>query len=362
MEITRKLAAWWVAVWMAFPCSGAAGVTFRWDDGGVRVAGVSRDSEVSLHVVDPEGGRGPAMFAETELIGPQEMRLAPVLGFSAGRSYQAVVQGAGAEVTSKVFTTARERGRAPVVTAVMPASAELPANLLKFYISFSEPMREGRRIFDQIHLETVEGARVKSPWRRQELWNQDATRLTLWIHPGRVKRGVSLRESMGPVLVAGRACVLVVDGSVRSAAGREMGPPFRHRFLAVADDHLRPDPGNWTLEIPVAGSGEPLVIRFGEVLDGALVRRHLSLRTGAGEVLELARGESLDLGRAYAMHPQFPWRAGRYQLVAGKYLEDLAGNTPTRLFETDLTGPPGALGQAKAEFVGRWFEVVPAEN
>jgi len=40
----------------------------------------------------------------------------------------------------------------------------------------------------------------------------DAKRLSLWIHPGRIKNGVNLREELGPVLEPNRKYTLVLSG------------------------------------------------------------------------------------------------------------------------------------------------------
>ena len=52
--------------------------------------------------------------------------------------------------------------------------------------------------------------------------------------------------------------------------------------------------------------------------------------------------------------PQTPWQAGKYQLVLGSVLEDLAGNSLQRPFAVDLTGQPPA---PVAHFVHLEFDV-----
>jgi hypothetical protein len=59
-----------------------------------------------------------------------------------------------------------------------------------------------------------DGKDIPDPWRRTELWNEDATRLTLWIHPGRVKEGVNLREEFGAVLDPERKTYYLYGSSV----------------------------------------------------------------------------------------------------------------------------------------------------
>ena len=74
-----------------------------------------------------------------------------------------------------------------VVAQVYPSADVLPENLLKFYVHFSAPMRRGH-IYDHIHLLDEAGKPVELPFLEidEELWNQEMTRLTLFIDPGRI--------------------------------------------------------------------------------------------------------------------------------------------------------------------------------
>ena len=96
------------------------------------------------------------------------------------------------------------------VVGVSPNLPTLPANVLKFYITFSAPMREGREVLQQLLLIDAAGKELVAPWRDLELWNADAARLSLFVHPGRIKQGVNLRDEFGPVLEPGKQYTLVV--------------------------------------------------------------------------------------------------------------------------------------------------------
>ena len=50
----------------------------------------------------------------------------------------------------------------------------------------------------------------------------------------------------------------------------------------------------------------------------------------------LGRVESGSWETRWTLTPNAPWRAGRYALVAGTVLEDLAGNRMNEAFEIDL--------------------------
>ena len=77
----------------------------------------------------------------------------------------------------------RGRQAAPRLTAIYPTAHTLPANHLKFYLHFSQPMRQGV-FLDHCRLLDDHDQPVTEPFRETELWNEDGTRLTLWFHPG----------------------------------------------------------------------------------------------------------------------------------------------------------------------------------
>jgi hypothetical protein len=47
--------------------------------------------------------------------------------------------------------------------------------------------------------------------RKQELWNPEMTRFTLFFEPGRIKQGLVSRQELGPSLTSGRTYTLVID-------------------------------------------------------------------------------------------------------------------------------------------------------
>ncbi|MEM7015065.1 MAG: hypothetical protein AAF585_26700, partial [Verrucomicrobiota bacterium] len=203
------------------------------------------DATLTLHRVNGND-IGSAMFGSQKRNGKQ-IEFHPAVRLSRGATYRAVLKTNDDSHTADYQVPLVET-ITPNLTAIFPTPRQLPANLLKFYLYFDQPMREGREIFEQVHIEDIEsGKRVDAPWRRQELWTADARRLTLWIHPGRVKRGVNLREELGPVLYPNRKYALVIDATVRSANGEPLGKEIRHEFSTSAEDYKRPLPEEWTL-------------------------------------------------------------------------------------------------------------------
>ena len=336
---------------MLVPALCALGVSFFTPDPDepTRVIAEARDvpegSRMTLHLVDRTSGKpGPAIFAKTEK-SDAGLRLTPSFGLARGATYRAVVKPPnGADVSAEHTIPLGKPADVPSLGKIYPTAEKLPANLLKFYLYFTEPMRESRDVFDQIHIEDDRGERVHAPWRRRQLWSENATRLTLWIHPGRIKRGVNLREELGPVLEPNRKYTLVIDETLRSAAGVPLGKETRHGFSTIAEDYERPLPESWNLALPKAGTRDPLKVTASEPLDHILIERHVKVINAEGT--EIAAEITLAPGEAaWAIRPKFPWKESDYRLVISGFLEDLAGNTRLRVFDTDLTQPspkPGA--------------------
>ena len=227
---------------------------------------------------------------------------------------------------------------APRVTAIWPVGESVPENLLRFYIHFSQPMRT-RSVADQITLLDVEGEVIEESFVEipDGLWDARSTRLTLFLHPGRIKRGVGPRESLGPALRAGQTVRLRIDGGLKSQAGVLMASPVERVLHVAAPDRVSPDPGRWLITAP-RSPVDPVTVRFDEPLDRAQLALFASVRGPGGELLRGASSATED-GLAWSFTPAHGWQAGSYRLLARRSIEDLAGNTPDRLFDVETPGP-----------------------
>ena len=288
-----------------------------------------------LQLQDANGSLGPAIFGSFARRG-SKLSFVPRFDLVPGETYVATFASSVGGRTRTTYRVPVSYDRPPPkITAVYPTASKLPANHLKFYIYFSQPMREGRDIFSNIHLLDAAGKRIDGPWRLQELWNDDATRFTLWIHPGRIKQGVKLRKNEGPVLVSGERYTLHLDNALRGADGQPLAKSFRKHFRSVDSDYNRPIPSGWVLAPPHVGTREVLRLDFGEPLDEALARRYIKMygngdRRVRGDV-SLTKEESV-----WLFTPTIAWQRQTYRLLIDRQLEDLAGNTPARRFDTDL--------------------------
>jgi hypothetical protein len=236
------------------------------------------------------------------------------------------------------------------VDRIHPGADTLPENLLRFYVHFTEPMRGGD-VSRCIFLEDASGRRIEDALVETvpELWDPDNRRATVLCHPGRIKRGVGLHETMGPALVPGESYRLVVDRSMRTANGLPLRVPASKKFRVIAADRRSSDPGAWRLIPPAAGTGEPLRIELDEPLDHALLARLLTVeRTGGDRV----GGEMkvAETGTACSFVPERIWETGTYALVAGRSLEDLAGNRLEGAFERRIGSRPSGHGEHRIPF------------
>lgn len=233
---------------------------------------------------------------------------------------------------------ADDKPAAPQLTAIFPASTKLPANHLKFYLHFSEPMRRGV-FMEHCKLLDVRGKPVLEPFRETELWSEDGKRLTLWLHPGRQKTGVNLNTELGPVLRPGSRFTLVISGGWPSENGAALGRDVEKSFFAIERATKQLDMSEWVTHAPLSGTTKPLTVRFPAPLDHALLLRCLRVidsnhQPVAGTV-STANFETL-----WSFTPAQPWAGGDHTLEVDSILEDLAGNSLARPFEVDITAAP----------------------
>lgn len=292
-----------------------------------------------LTLVDGESGReGDPIFGSYERR-ESALVFVPRFPLTHGQRYRATLEWtAGLRATADHQTPARPATQPTTVERIYPSGNEVPANLLKFYIHFSKPMRESKKIFDHLHILDTDGKPVHDPWRRTELWSADGKRLTLWIHPGRIKQGVNLREEFGPVLEPKRSYTLVIGPELLDAAGQPLGRAFTRAFRTLPEERTRLALEQWRIESPASGTTRPLMLRFPRPVDRALLDRFLTIVDGRDQAVA-GRIEVGENERSWAFHPAKPWLAGAYRVKVDGQLEDLAGNTPLRVFDLDLDDP-----------------------
>jgi hypothetical protein len=242
----------------------------------------------------------------------------------------------------------------PRVLAVCPSSERVPSNLLRMYVEFSEPMEEGWaqqsvRLLDDSG-QVVRGAFLELD---EELWDSTRRRLTLLFDPGRIKRGVRTNLEQGAPLIEGHSYRVVIDSGWHTAAGVPLPSGLQHVLAVQGRDSVSPDPSRWTLSRPQHGSSDALTVQFDEPLDHALALRMLTVVDSGDRPLPgiaaVVFGDSL-----WSFTPSSPWPALKLALLVNTALEDMAGNSIARPFDSDrLHGGRSAEDAARLGAVRR---------
>lgn len=322
------------------------------------IAAKPANGEKVLWIEQVSGLKSARLFGSYRVCG-KELYFRPAAPLTAGAMYHIVFlpPGLSEDDAKKAFRTgfgsvtgkgklelihqvpASNTSAAPTIESVHPTADKLPANHLKFYITFSEPMEHGM-FMERIKLVRADGSEIAGPFRETELWSPDAKRLTVWLHPGRQKTGVNLNEDEGPVLREGDNVSLVISGDWRSASGQKLGTAFKKTYRVTKADHEPVDPSTWTVHVPKANTRDPLRIEFAESLDWALLQDSITVSSSDGKavagVIETNDGE-----REWRFTPAASWPAGDCSLSIKPELEDLAGNNLNGPFELDVASANG---------------------
>lgn len=258
----------------------------------------------------------------------------PLIPFTPGLTYEVSVAG---EIIGKIQIPHSDHKNLPELAGIYPSQDTLPENLLKFYIRFSRPMREGQALRYITLLknggDTVHGTFLDL---QPELWDKDYTMLTLWLDPGRIKRDLQPNQRLGAPLEALSSYTLIIRSGWPDTRGATISDEFRKEFFVSERDSIRPDVKEWVLKIPRQNTTDPLVVLLNEPLDAVVLNDALQVTYADGMPLkgqiELKNEETV-----VEITPVSPWRKGLYDLRSEGRLEDLAGNNLDRLFDRDIT-------------------------
>lgn len=255
----------------------------------------------------------------------------PSLPLTSGKTYLATWRSASGKTERAEFQLPSKVRNRP--TVLLSPACPLPANALRFYLTFSEPMEQGV-FLDKLRLFDSKGSEILGPFRETELWSPDGKRLTVWLHPGRQKTGVNLQTDEGPVLSANSRHSLVISGDWRSTQGTPIGDEVRIPISSSNPDHTCPSVARWKFTLPRPQTLDPLIIDFDEPLDPAILTEALEVRY-EGRPVRIVNMISAACTQ-FQGKPDQPWRPGTYELRASPILEDLAGNNVLHPFEVDI--------------------------
>ncbi|MCI0662828.1 MAG: Ig-like domain-containing protein [Acidobacteria bacterium] len=301
-------------------------------------------SLLSVFVESADPGLPP--MVGTYHVHPGLLRFEPQFPLAPGIVYRAifrpdqlpgeVVSSITSHIVSVFQAPPRAQNIATVVSHVYPSAEILPENLLKFYVHFSAPMSRGQ-VYDHIHLRDRDGKTVELPFLElsEELWDMRMMRLTLFIDPGRIKRGVRPLEEIGAALEEGKTYTLVIESALKDGNGIPLKATFERVIKVGQPDRIPPDHTTWKIQSPKPNTREPLVVSFPEPMDHALAQRMIRVTYEAGEQVE---GKAIleDQERIWTFIPTATWQRGAYKLVIQTTIEDLAGNNIGKPFDVDL--------------------------
>ena len=225
----------------------------------------------------------------------------------------------------------------PELINISPSSKVIPANQLKIYLFFSAPMREGFA-YKYVKIKDESGEYIENPFvqLQPELWDETHTRLTLWLDPGRIKRGLASNEKYGEILKPNQKITIEVNQAWHQINGSSLKKAVSKAYRVGEHDWHSPIPSEWDFRPPTTGNQAPVFIEFGESMDRALLIRCFSVLDEND--YEIA-GTKLFLSeeKGWSFIPNENWKPGNYRVKIDAFLEDLAGNNLNRPFDRDLS-------------------------
>jgi hypothetical protein len=263
----------------------------------------------------------------------------PKFPIAPGVHYRAVFRPpTGGPSVEKVFDGPPQPvNRVARVEQVYPSGDVWPSNQLRLYIFFSAPMSRGEAAL-HIHVRDGAGQELNGSHAvflpGEELWDPGFRRLTMTFDPGRIKRGLTSNESIGPPLAEGKPYTLAIDADWPDARGVPMAEGFRKTVRGGPAVRVPPDPRHWTVTAPKNGTRDAFVVDFPTPMNYPLLQRMLRISAARGNVagtVTVTRQET-----EWRFAPQQIWMAGNYQLIIDTGLEDLAGNHIGQPFDLDV--------------------------
>ncbi|MBC7826644.1 MAG: hypothetical protein H7122_02775 [Chitinophagaceae bacterium] len=294
------------------------------------------DSLRNLFEVRLETRNTSSILGEQNIVG-NKLIFEPVIPFSRGLTYQIIFRNMQ---IAKIKIPPADTNNLPALIKIYPTRYELPENLIKVYLEFSHPMREGESQ-KYITLLSNQKDTIADVFLnlQPELWNEQRTILTVWLDPGRIKRDLIPNEQMGNPLKKGELYTLSVSSKWQDTRGLPLAQSYARQFSVISRDSISPDPKRWILDLPGAGTTHPLVINMDESLDYFLLQETIRVVDENKKSIPGSFSISAEESKLIFI-PINPWSVGGHALQVASYLEDLAGNNLNRVFDRDITTTP----------------------
>jgi hypothetical protein len=253
----------------------------------------------------------------------------------------------------KVFSLPNEYNNSLEILSIYPTSDELPENLLRMYIHFSQPMKtvgniEKIKLIDEDGVE-IQGAIFNNVY---ELWDSKQQQLTVIFDPSRVKTGLQANVEMGRALKAGKSYSLIIEDA-ENIYGQRLATSYKKTFKVIEEDYNMPNVENWKYNIPVEGRQTPFIIDFSEPLDWLSLHARIKVfdflqREVKGNIA--INNNELE----WNFTPTEKWKSGEYTIKVNTRLEDPSGNNLNGLFD-HKTG--SLISQNEGETISIPFKV-----
>ncbi len=283
------------------------------------------------HISEGMFSQATAILGKT-IIEDTKIYFIPMVSFGRGQQYTLAYGGQIEYFTINI----PEAYQYLTVQAVYPSIKLLPANLLKWYIQFSSPINV-TSIYNHIQVTDATGNiinRVILPLENALISN-DGCLLTVWIEPGRQKRGLGPNKQLGPVFEKGKKYALVIKKQLKDAEGVTMQEDFTYDFEITEADRTQPDVNLWKVVPPEANTTSNLNIECLESLDYGSALHSITVINMAKKNIE-GSWRLADHETRLVFTPLQPWQRGDYQIIVHSRLEDLAGNNLNRLFDREI--------------------------
>ncbi|WP_425393086.1 hypothetical protein [Ekhidna sp.] len=235
----------------------------------------------------------------------------------------------------------------PEVISFIPRLEEVPSNLLRFYVYFSAPMSL-QNPYEFISIVDNSGKELVDPFViiPEGLWNINHTRLTLLLHPGRVKQGVGPNMTLGDVLKAGNSYTLKINKEWKGASGEPLKSAFTQTINATNPLERAMNINSWALRAERKNIGVLHVVTD-HPLDQPLAKRMLFVRGESGQILP-SRVE-FDSPEKFRILWQLD-DSETLEMLIDPRLEDVCGNTPHYAFDLEGTERTPSAEELKLEF------------
>jgi hypothetical protein len=228
------------------------------------------------------------------------------------------------------------------VIKILPSTKQWPENMLKFHIQFNKavslPFFYNHIQFISEDNDLLAGIILDLG---QILVNDEDNLVTLWIEPGRQKRGIDPNVELDSPLKIGKNYSIRIKASLKDKRGIPMQSDYSHPFQIKEADRTSPKPEKWKIKTPLKDSTFPIEINLQEDLDYKSVLSSVKIQLESKTIKGRLKYQ-FDQQKVL-FYPNLPWEKGNYLIFVDKELEDLAGNNLERLFDEDIKSKTKAI-------------------